>query len=256
MVCKSSFNKVTERGRSQLQRMGKAVCWGAVGPCLGVRGLNPQGPSDPCSGIAGKVPIPDDVAWSTPKASEAWEERDHDCSVLRLKGIPCPPAHRTPPPALPSPGITRFFLGIRRGDWEGLPVWERMIPVCRHLPAAAEGLLLRKEVWSCTSVCICSIWASSQPWLCCGHPDASSLPALEAGSANPRLGPSLLSLPLVGMRTGRGTWAPWRPSPLPHLPLPLGGLGPQPQPCEHQPEEKRAEAKGKRKAPMELKGVR
>ena len=68
--------------------------------------------------------------------------------ALRLKGIPCPAVHRTPLPALPSLGITRFFLGIRKGDWEGLFLWKIIIFVCRYLPVVAKGLLLRKELWS------------------------------------------------------------------------------------------------------------
>lgn len=147
--------------------------------------------------------------------------------ALRLKGIPCPAVHRTPLPALPSLGITRFFLGIRKGDWEGLFLWKIVIFVCRYLPVVAKGLLLRKELWSHVSLWICNIWASSQHWLCCRHPYASSFPALGASSRNSRVGTSFLSLPLVGMKTCRGTWAPWWPSPLPHIPLPLGrGLGP------------------------------
>ena len=92
-----------------------------------------------------------------------------------LRASPAPLVHRTPLPALPSPGIPRFFLGIRKGDWEGLLGWEIIIFVCRYLPVVAEGLLLRKELWSHASVWICSIWASSQPWLCAGTQTPAAL---------------------------------------------------------------------------------
>ena len=116
--------------------------------------------------------------------------------VLRLKGISCTPVHRTPLPALPSLGITQFFLVIRKGDWEGLFLWKIMIFVRRYLPVVAKGLLLRKELWSHISLGICNIWASSQPWLCCRHTYASSFPALGASSRNSRVGMSFLSLSL------------------------------------------------------------
>ena len=101
-----------------------------------------------------------------------------------------------PLPALPSLGITQFFLVIRKGDWEGLFLWKIMIFVRRYLPVVAKGLLLRKELWSHISLRICNIWASSQPWLCCRHTYASSFPALGASSRNSRVGMSFLSLSL------------------------------------------------------------